>query len=67
MIQINDKVLAIINRDDAIQAGTVYKVESIEHPSLGKCGLIKLYGVRDYWNINNFVKITNDMLSDLPL
>lgn len=64
MIEVGDKVIAMVSKDDAITAGTLYKVESIEHPALGKCGLIKLCGVRDYWNIKNFVKIAKDMLSD---
>ena len=67
MIEIGDKVIAIKSRDDTIQAGLLYIVEAVEHPSLGKCGLIKLYGVRDYWSSSNFVKISKELLDRLDL
>lgn len=64
MVEIGDKVIAITNRDGAFKAGLIYEIEAVEHPSLGKCGLIKLRGVRDYWNEANFIKITKDMFTD---
>ena len=56
-MDVGDKVIATKDKCEVIKAGSVYTIESIEHKTLGKCGLIKLEGVRDYWNGQDFIKI----------
>lgn len=59
---VGTKVIARVDKCGVIQAGTVYEVESCIHPTLGDCGLIKLVGVRDYWNSQDFIPIKADKL-----
>jgi hypothetical protein len=65
MLSIGDKVIAITSKPGIITAGNLYIIESVDHPSLGKCGLVKLKDVRDYWSDSNFVKITKDLIDQI--
>lgn len=57
IIEIGEEVIAKRDKCEVISAGMLYIVESNNHPALGNCGLIKLKGVRDYWNQDDFVPL----------
>ena len=58
-MQVGDKVIAKKDKCEVVFAGQLYTIESSHHPSLGDCGLIKLEGVRDYWDKADFVNLQN--------
>lgn len=64
-INVGDKVIAKGDKAGVIFAGKLYIVESVNHPSIKNSGLIKLKGVRDYWDKEGFVLLTKEIIDSI--
>ena len=64
-MQVGDFIIAKTNKQEAVVAGYLYVIESINHHALGECGLIKLKDVRDYWNSKDFVLLDRKIIDIL--